>query len=177
MKISKVKIKGFRNFKDITVNLGDKNLIFGANNIGKSNFIYALRLLLDKNLSENDIEPEDTDFYAFEDTNKFEITIYFNEILEPASSDDCIRAKFKDKIKCECVFQEITDIPKGFEFNNRTKPWGTGHAILSAKKVINGPFLVINADDYYGKEAYKKISELYYKDYDDKEGNSQGYCK
>lgn len=98
MKISKVKIKGFRNFKDITVNLGDKNLIFGANNIGKSNFIYALRLLLDKNLSENDIEPEDTDFYAFEDTNKFEITIYFNEILEPASSDDCIRAKFKDKI-------------------------------------------------------------------------------
>jgi len=67
--------------------------------------------------------------------------------------------KFKDKIKCECVFQEITDIPKGFEFNNRTKPWGTGHAILSAKKVINGPFLVINADDYYGKEAYKKIYE------------------
>ena len=98
MKISKVKIKGFRNFKDITINLGDKNLIFGANNIGKSNFIYALRLLLDRNLSENDIEPEDTDFYAFEDTNKFEITIYFNEILEPTSSDDCIRAKFKDKI-------------------------------------------------------------------------------
>ena len=98
MKISKVKIKGFRNFKDITVNLGDKNLIFGANNIGKSNFIYALRLLLDRNLSENDIEPEDTDFYAFEDTNKFEITIYFNEILKPTSSDDCIRAKFKDKI-------------------------------------------------------------------------------
>ncbi len=98
MKISKVKIKGFRNFKDITVNLGNKNLIFGANNIGKSNFIYALRLLLDRNLSENDIEPEDTDFYAFEDTNKFEIAIYFSDILEPTSSDDCIRAKFKDKI-------------------------------------------------------------------------------
>ena len=98
MKISKVKIKGFRNFKDITVNLGDKNLIFGANNIGKSNFIYALRLLLDRNLSENDIEPEDSDFYAFEDTNKFEIIIYFNEILEPTSKDDCIRARFKDKI-------------------------------------------------------------------------------
>lgn len=98
MKIAKVKIVGFRNFKDITVNLSDKNLIFGANNIGKSNFIYALRLLLDRSLSENDIEPADTDFYIFEDTNKFEITIYFNEILEPTSSDDCIRAKFKGKI-------------------------------------------------------------------------------
>lgn len=98
MKIAKVRIVGFRNFKDITVNLSDKNLIFGANNIGKSNFIYALRLLLDRSLSENDIEPADTDFYIFEDTNKFEITIYFNEILEPTSSDDCIRAKFKGKI-------------------------------------------------------------------------------
>lgn len=98
MKIAKVRIVGFRNFKDITVNLSDKNLIFGANNIGKSNFIYVLRLLLDRSLSENDIEPADTDFYIFEDTNKFEITIYFNEILEPTSSDDCIRAKFKGKI-------------------------------------------------------------------------------
>ena len=98
MKIAKVRIVGFRNFKDITVNLSDKNLIFGANNIGKSNFIYALRLLLDRSLSENDIEPADTDFYIFEDTNKFEITIYFNEILEPTSNDDCIRAKFKGKI-------------------------------------------------------------------------------
>lgn len=98
MKISKVKIVGFRNFKNITVNLCTKNLIFGANNIGKSNFIYALRLLLDRNLSENDIEPEDTDFYAFEDTNRFEITIYFDDIQEPLSNDDCIRAKFKGKI-------------------------------------------------------------------------------
>lgn len=55
-------------------------------------------MLLDRSLSENDIEPSDTNFYIFEDTNKFEITIYFNEILEPTSSDDCIRAKFKGKI-------------------------------------------------------------------------------
>lgn len=53
---------------------------------------------MDRSLSENDIEPSDTNFYIFEDTNKFEITIYFNEILEPTSSDDCIRAKFKGKI-------------------------------------------------------------------------------
>lgn len=65
MKVAKARIVGFRNFKDITVNLNDKNLIFGANNIGKSNFMYALRLLLDRSLSENDIELEDTDFYAF----------------------------------------------------------------------------------------------------------------
>lgn len=98
MHISTVKIKGFRNFKDITVNLAEKNLIFGANDVGKSNFIYALRLLLDKSFSERDLEPSDSDFYAFEETNEFEIIIKFSGIKEPSSEDDCIRARFGDKI-------------------------------------------------------------------------------
>jgi len=54
------------------------------------------------------------------------------------------------------VFQDISDIPIGYTVpNGRVKPWGTGHAVMSAKKYIDGPFCVINADDYYGKNAFK----------------------
>ena len=60
----------------------------------------------------------------------------------------------------EYVFQELEDLPDGFEKpEDRTKPWGTGQAVLAAKKVLNEPFIVINADDYYGKEAYRKVHE------------------
>lgn len=56
------------------------------------------------------------------------------------------------------VFQEVDDIPLAYQsrFADRTKPWGTGQAILCCKEKVNTPFLVINADDYYGKEAYGK---------------------
>lgn len=65
--------------------------------------------------------------------------------------------KYENKIKCEYVYQDINNIPDSFKRGERIKPWGTGHAILSAKDKIKGPFLVINADDYYGKESYIKI--------------------
>ena len=64
MKISEVKIKGFRNFKDETIKFKNHSLIMGENDIGKSNLIYALRILLDRSLSELDIEPLDSDFYV-----------------------------------------------------------------------------------------------------------------
>ena len=60
----------------------------------------------------------------------------------------------------EYVYQDIQDLPEGFTCPaERTKPWGTGHAVLAAKKVIHEPFVVINADDYYGKEAFLIIHE------------------
>ena len=60
----------------------------------------------------------------------------------------------------EYAFQSIDDLPDGFSVpEGRTKPWGTGQAILAAKNVIHEPFLVINADDYYGKEGFKKLHE------------------
>lgn len=59
------------------------------------------------------------------------------------------------------VFQEVDNIPKGFSVpEGRTKPWGTGHAIACAKDVIDGPFAVINADDYYGANAFKIIFDF-----------------
>ena len=60
----------------------------------------------------------------------------------------------------EYVFQELDDLPEGFTKPvDRTKPWGTGQAVLAAKKVLDEPFIVINADDYYGKEAYVKVHD------------------
>ena len=64
--------------------------------------------------------------------------------------------RIEKKIKVEYAFQEVDDIPAEYKekFAGRTKPWGTGQAILCCKDVVKEPFLVINADDYYGKEAY-----------------------
>lgn len=60
-------------------------------------------------------------------------------------------------IKVEYAFQEKEDLPQKYQkqYENRQKPWGTGQAILACKNVIKEPFLVINADDYYGKQAYE----------------------
>lgn len=63
--------------------------------------------------------------------------------------------KLNDKIDVEYVFQEVDKIPAKFKDNQREKPWGTGHALLMTKEVINENFAVINADDFYGQEAFK----------------------
>ena len=58
------------------------------------------------------------------------------------------------------AFQDMEDLPEGFaKPADRTKPWGTGHAVLAARDVLTEPFAVINADDYYGKEAYVKVHD------------------
>ncbi len=60
----------------------------------------------------------------------------------------------------EYAFQELDDLPEGFTRPaDRTKPWGTGQAVLSIKGLVNEPFLVINADDYYGKEGFQRIHD------------------
>jgi len=61
----------------------------------------------------------------------------------------------------EFVYQELTDVPGDFTIpEGRVKPWGTGHAILCCKDKIKGPFAVINADDFYGREAFKMIYDF-----------------
>lgn len=76
----------------------------------------------------------------------------------------------------EYAFQEINDLPEGFTVpEGRTKPWGTGQAILSAKDVIHEPFLVINADDYYGKEGFKRL-HAYMVDEMDENGDKMKMC-
>lgn len=73
--------------------------------------------------------------------------------------------KLKDKVNIECVMQEIRKVPEGITVPaERQKPWGTGHAILMADGAIDGPFAVINSDDFYGRGAYRAVAE-YYKDW------------
>ena len=71
---------------------------------------------------------------------------------------EVIGNKYDGKIKIEFAFQNINNIPEGYSIpEGRTKPWGTGHAILSCKDVVDGPFAVINADDFYGKDTFRKL--------------------
>ena len=63
-------------------------------------------------------------------------------------------------INVKYAYQELTDLPEGYSVpEGRIKPWGTAHAILAARKVVDGPFAVINSDDYYGSEAFRVIYE------------------
>ena len=74
---------------------------------------------------------------------------------------DIVLKKYESVIETEVVFQEITDVPRGYTFNpERTKPWGTNHAVLMGKGAINEPFAVINADDFYGKESFEVLAKF-----------------
>ena len=72
-----------------------------------------------------------------------------------------IKPSVAEQVEVEYVFQELDNLPDGFSVpEGRTKPWGTGHAILSCLGTVKEPFAVINADDYYGKEAFVKIHDF-----------------
>lgn len=69
-----------------------------------------------------------------------------------------VGARYEDMFEIEYAFQSLDDLPAGFSVpEGRTKPWGTAHAIRAARDCIDGPFVAINADDYYGADAYTRI--------------------
>lgn len=83
-----------------------------------------------------------------------------------ASFEDAFKEKFankfQDKIEVLYTFQEVNPTVEGVtDIPHREKPWGTGHAVLAAKHLINEPFAVINADDYYGVSAYQTIADFF----------------
>ncbi len=85
-------------------------------------------------------------------------------------------AKLKDKIKVEYVFQELDRLPEGFTLpKGREKPWGTAHAILVAKDVIQEPFCALNADDFYGKNSYQVMAKFLTSSKEDSEFAMVGY--
>ncbi len=68
--------------------------------------------------------------------------------------------RYDGKIEVGYAFQDINDLPEGFTVpEGRVKPWGTGQAVLSCKGMIDGPFAVVNADDYYGRETFKLVHD------------------
>ena len=88
----------------------------------------------------------------------FQKVIFIIKKENEADFRTCIGDVVKGQIEVEYVYQELTDIPQGCTIpEGRVKPWGTAHAILSCRNVINGAFAVINADDYYGREAFQAI--------------------
>ena len=84
--------------------------------------------------------------------------------------DEIIGQRIKKKVKVEYAFQEVDNIPDEYKerFKQRTKPWGTGQAILACKNIVNESFLVINADDYYGKQAYVEAYSYLTQNHEDK---------
>lgn len=101
------------------------------------------------------------------------VFIVREEILE------IVKEKFlprlKGKAEVEFVIQSLdTLVPEKYRNTDRTKPWGTGHAMLCAKDVINEPFAVINADDFYGQEAFRSLS-YFFKNQQDRDNAMVGY--
>lgn len=75
-----------------------------------------------------------------------------------------ITDKYEGRIQVEFAFQDLNDLPGKFTCpEGREKPWGTGHAIFSARDVINEPFVAINGDDFYGRESFKVVADYYRK--------------
>lgn len=84
------------------------------------------------------------------------VVIIKEEMLEDFKT--VIGNRVSKHIPLEYVFQKLDDLPEGFTVpEGRVKPWGTGHAVLTARNNIDAPFVVINADDFYGSEAFRKI--------------------
>lgn len=74
---------------------------------------------------------------------------------------DKVISKYEGHVPVEVVFQDVKNLPEGVEVHpGRTKPWGTGHAVLMGKDVIKEPFAVINADDYYGADSFRILAEF-----------------
>lgn len=87
--------------------------------------------------------------------------------------EEKIISKYKGHVPVEVVFQDLKNIPEKFSVNpERTKPWGTNHAVLMGKDVIKEPFAVINADDYYGEESFKVMADFL----KNVEGKKNCYC-
>ena len=100
----------------------------------------------------------------------------FNKIVFIIRKD--IEAAFKEAIgnriekvaEVAYVYQELDKLPEGFtKPEGRVKPFGTGHAVLCCKGTVEEPFVVINADDYYGKEAFVKVHDFLVQDHSEKE--------
>lgn len=99
MKIEWIRIKGFRNFDNETINFSGKTLIIGGNDVGKTNLIYALRLLLDKSLSLRDLELNDNDYNVYTKAKEIEITLKLINITE-----GCLKSVFVGDVENGSVF-------------------------------------------------------------------------
>lgn len=108
MRISKIHIKGFRNYHDEEITFRDKTLIIGANDVGKTNLIYALRLLFDKSISERDLDLSDSDYNAYLGDSEIEITVTITDVTE-----ECLLSVFGGFVKDGTLLIRYTNSKNG----------------------------------------------------------------
>lgn len=102
--------------------------------------------------------------------NDFSQIVVITKAANVTFLNDYLSARLPKNIRLDVLAQEITDLPSGVTFTGeRKKPWGTAHAVWTARNVINGPFVVINADDFYGQSAYRKAADFM-------KSNENDYC-
>ena len=91
----------------------------------------------------------------------FEKVVFIINKENEALFKECVGDRVAKKMQVEYVFQDLHNLPEGYIVpEGREKPWGTGHAVLSCLSAVDGPFAVINADDYYGREAFQIIYDF-----------------
>lgn len=160
MIISQIRLTGFRNFKKSTINVANKTLIIGSNDIGKTNLLYALRILLDRGLSDLDIEPKDSDFFCHEETSQLEIIVKFEDV-----TDDCVVSKLPGKISDDGVLYLAYRAWK----NSHEYKFYAGHSIDALeeiqerfyRKVLHLKYISSNRDlnSYVRKEKRNLLKE------------------
>lgn len=126
MRISSLRIKGFRNFVDECIDFGDNTLIVGGNDTGKSNLLYALRILFDPSLSQRDLELDESDFCIFSPDDSIELTVRLEDIHE-----DCVVSVLEGAVADGVAFIQYF-LQRGGEYEIRT-----GHC-LEALEPIKG---------------------------------------
>ncbi|WP_062197410.1 ATP-dependent nuclease [Massilibacterium senegalense] len=107
MKIEWIKIKGFRNFDNEKINFAEQTLIIGANDVGKTNLIYALRILFDRSLSDRDLDLFNSDYNVYTKSDSIEITVKLVEVTE-----DCLISVFKGDLNNETVYIQYKNSKK-----------------------------------------------------------------
>lgn len=139
MKLSRVKIKNYRNFFDEDISLNNETIIIGPNDVGKTNLLMAIRILLDKSLSYLDLEPEERDFNIFSDEEEITIILEFSEICE--NSESFIYASLGQDIedsKMYLMYKGYKNSEEKFKFFLSAKEDEESfHEILGRNKYIN----------------------------------------
>lgn len=108
MRIEWIKIKGFRNFNNEKINFSDQTLIIGANDVGKTNLVFALRLLFDRSLSDQDLDLSTSDYNVYTGSETIEITVKLIEITE-----ESLISIFKNDLKDETVYIQYNNSKEG----------------------------------------------------------------
>ncbi|WP_407545266.1 ATP-dependent nuclease [Priestia sp. HNGD-A6] len=108
MKIEWIRIKGFRNFDDETINFANQTLVIGANDVGKTNLIYALRLLFDRSLSDRDLDLLNSDYNVYTNVDSIEVTVKLVDVRE-----DCLITVFKGDLNKETVYIQYKNSKNG----------------------------------------------------------------